>query len=53
MECDCFFRPKDTIKYKEEIVFELNGNCRRAVTLRGEGTTTKVLFSELRNIVPA
>ena len=44
MECECYFRPKDAIKYKEEVVFELNGNCRRVITLRGEGTTTKVLI---------
>ena len=51
MDCECFFHPKDAIKYKEEIAFELNGNCKRFVTLRGEGTTTKVV-SKLKSIVP-
>ena len=36
------FQPHKAIKYCEEVEFEINGICRKAVTIRGEGALMKV-----------
>ena len=36
------FKPRDAIKYYEEVPFEINGLLRKAIAVRGEGTQTKV-----------
>lgn len=36
------FKPRDAIKYCEEVPFEINGLLRKTVVIRGEGTQTKV-----------
>ncbi|KAL5467034.1 hypothetical protein EMCRGX_G031201 [Ephydatia muelleri] len=36
------FKPRDAIKYCEEVPFEINGLLRKTVVIRGEGTQTKI-----------
>lgn len=36
------FKPRDAIKYYEEVPFEINGLLRKTIAVRGEGTQTKV-----------
>lgn len=38
------FKPREAIKYCEEVPFEINGLLRKTVVIRGEGTQTKVCF---------
>ena len=42
MHIDCQFRPSKPVKYKETFMFEINGVCKKKVTIKGEGTLMKV-----------
>lgn len=42
MDVDCYFKPYQSVKYTEDIVFEINGICRKAITISGEGAMVKV-----------
>ena len=47
IDIDCYFRPHEAMKYKEVIVFEVNGIHRKAVTIKGEGALMKVTVDSL------
>ena len=47
IDIDCYFRPHEAMKYKEVIVFEINGIHRKAVTIKGEGALMKVTVDSL------
>lgn len=36
------FRPRETVKYSELVLFEINGLFRKGVTVKGEGAPMKV-----------
>ena len=42
MEIDCYFRPQEPIRYSENMVFEINGICKKTVTISGQGALVKV-----------
>lgn len=42
MDVDFAFRPSKAMKYKEVFEFEINGVCKKKVTLKGEGALIKV-----------
>ena len=42
MEIDCYFRPQEPIKYLENMVFEINGICKKTVSIGGQGALVKV-----------
>ena len=42
MDIDFVFRPVKAILYKETFEFEINGVCKKKVTVKGEGALMKV-----------
>jgi hydrocephalus-inducing protein len=42
MDIDCYFRPYEAIKYSEDVIFEINGLCKKCINISGEGAVVKV-----------
>ena len=51
IDIDVVFRPGKAVQYKETFEFEINGVCKKKVTVKGEGALMKVKVTHLTVLI--